>query len=311
MRRIMLDAGHFGNYNPSPVVAGYYESHMTWKLHLMLKEELEKRGFEVAVTREKQDVDLEVTKRGKKAKGYDMFISLHSNAAADENVKRVVVYRAYDDLNNASVPALALGKAVADVMGVESYQDATRTLDGGFGEYYGVLRGARSVGCPLFLLIEHSFHTNRYATEFLMSDENLRRIAVAEADVIKTYYGGDLVAGDERFHIKGFKPQTTVEDALRMLKYAGYDAVIYKDARAYIATGDAIFVGDDMYTAVLMGDVNGDGRVDSMDYTLLKRHLLGIVKLDGPYLAAADVNADGEVSTLDYVYLKRLIQKLL
>ncbi len=303
MRKITLDAGHFGNYNPSPCVSGYYESHMTWKLHLMLKEELEKRGFIVELTRDKQEVDLEVTRRGKKAKGSDMFISLHSNAAADPNVKRVVVYRAYDDLGGASVLALALGKAVADVMGVGAYQDATRTLETGVGEYYGVLRGARSVGCPLFFIIEHSFHTNEYATRFLLSDENLRKIA--EAEVIYTYYGGDLVAEDEHYQIKGFKAGTTVGQALKILKYAGYDAAIHKDSRDILGTGDAIFIGGDMYTAVVLGDVNGDGEVNSADYVIIKRNLLGLTDLKGPYASAADMDDDGKISVFDYLHLKR------
>ena len=39
--KIMLDAGHHGNYNHSPVLDSYYESHAMWKLHLLLKQELE------------------------------------------------------------------------------------------------------------------------------------------------------------------------------------------------------------------------------------------------------------------------------
>ena len=39
--RVCLDAGHFGKYNRSPVVKSYYESEMTWALHLKLKAQLE------------------------------------------------------------------------------------------------------------------------------------------------------------------------------------------------------------------------------------------------------------------------------
>ena len=50
--RVCIDAGHYGKYNQSPVIKSYYESEMTWKLHLSLKAELESYGIEVITTRE-------------------------------------------------------------------------------------------------------------------------------------------------------------------------------------------------------------------------------------------------------------------
>ena len=47
--KIMLDAGHYGKYNQG-VNKNYYESEAMWKLHLLLKAELEKYGFEVGTT---------------------------------------------------------------------------------------------------------------------------------------------------------------------------------------------------------------------------------------------------------------------
>lgn len=44
-KKICLDAGHYGQYNRSPAIPEYYESEMNWKLHLLLKKELEKYGY--------------------------------------------------------------------------------------------------------------------------------------------------------------------------------------------------------------------------------------------------------------------------
>lgn len=188
--KICLDAGHVGsNYNQSPVVKTYFESAMNWKLHLLLKTELEKRGFDVITTRAKQEVDLEVYSRGAAAKGCNMFISLHSNACDTESVDYPVVYRAYDNLNNVDTLALAIAKKVGEFMGTkQAGRTATRKNDAG-GEYYGVLRGARAVGVPLYILIEHSFHTNTAATNWLLKDANLSKLAVAEADILAAHFG--------------------------------------------------------------------------------------------------------------------------
>lgn len=191
-RKICLDAGHTGKYyNQSTVVPEYYESEMVWKLHLYLKEELEARGFEVVTTRANQDDTLAVYDRGCCAKGCDVFLSLHSNACGTESVDYPVVYRAYDNLNSADGVGLALATKIASTIGTsQSGRTATRTTTSGT-EYYGVMRGARAVGCPLYLLLEHSFHTNQKATLWLMEDANLKVLAEMEADFFADYFGMD------------------------------------------------------------------------------------------------------------------------
>lgn len=188
--KICLDAGHVGSkYNQSPVVKTYYESAMVWKLHLKLKAELETRGFEVITTRADIDTDLGVYKRGAASKGCNVFISLHSNACSTESVDYPVVYRAYDNLNDVDVLALQIAKKIGEFMGTnQAGRTATRKNSAG-GEYYGVLRGARAVGTPFYMLIEHSFHTNTAATKWLSVDANLDKLAVAEAELLADYFG--------------------------------------------------------------------------------------------------------------------------
>lgn len=188
--KICLDAGHVGSkYNQSPVVKTYYESAMVWKLHLKLKAELETRGFEVITTRADIDTDLGVYERGAASKGCNVFISLHSNACSTESVDYPVVYRAYDNLNDVDVLALQIAKKIGELMGTnQAGRTAIRKNSAG-GEYYGVLRGARAVGTPFYMLIEHSFHTNTAATKWLSVDANLDKLAVAEAELLADYFG--------------------------------------------------------------------------------------------------------------------------
>jgi N-acetylmuramoyl-L-alanine amidase len=188
--KICLDAGHVGSkYNQSPVVKTYYESAMVWKLHLKLKAELETRGFEVITTRADIDTDLGVYERGAASKGCNVFISIHSNACSTESVDYPVVYRAYDNLNDVDALALQIAKKIGELMGTnQAGRTATRKNSAG-GEYYGVLRGARAVGTPFYMLIEHSFHTNTAATKWLSVDANLDKLAVAEAELLADYFG--------------------------------------------------------------------------------------------------------------------------
>ena len=183
---------------------------MSKALHLKLKAQLEARGFQVVTTRTSIDTDLGVYERGTASKGCDVFISLHSNACGTESVDYPVVYRAYDNKNDVDTLALKLAKKVGELMGTaQAGRTATRKNSSG-GEYYGVLRGARAVGTPYYMLIEHSFHTNTKATKWLSVDANLDKLAVAEADILAEFFGMESSTATEKTAIMG-KAQATAQ----------------------------------------------------------------------------------------------------
>lgn len=205
--KIMLDAGHYAKYNRSPANGAYYESDMVWKLHLMLKAALEKYGITVLTTRANKDVDRGVYERGKAAAGCNLFLSLHSNAVGsgvNESVDYPVVYVPLNGKGNA------LGNKLAAVIEntMQTKQNgriATRAGSSG-ADYYGVIRGAVAVGvCGMIL--EHSFHTNTRATNWLLQDSNLQKLAEAEAAVIAEYYGLKKTGNTEQA-----KPETPTEE---------------------------------------------------------------------------------------------------
>ncbi|NLM58207.1 MAG: carbohydrate-binding protein [Clostridium sp.] len=56
-----------------------------------------------------------------------------------------------------------------------------------------------------------------------------------------------------------------------------------------------------------LGDLNDDGSIDSLDLSLIKRHVLRKTQLTGSALANADVNSDGSVDSIDVSLLKRYV----
>mgnify|MGYP000195502650 CR=1 FL=1 len=192
--KICLDAGHYGYYNQSPANKSYYESKMVWKLHLMLKRYLESYGVEVITTRSEQGADLALFDRGAKAAGCDLFFSLHSNAVGNGVNNKIDYVVAYAAINGSADPiAEKLVNRIAEVMGT-SQAPRIEHRRGNNGDYYGVVRGATAVGVPGAIL-EHSFHTNRRITDWLLQDANLDKLARAEAEVIAEHYG--LTGGSE------------------------------------------------------------------------------------------------------------------
>lgn len=58
-------------------------------------------------------------------------------------------------------------------------------------------------------------------------------------------------------------------------------------------------------TDVLLGDVNGDGKVNTADLLLLKKYLLGLENESAIVFNNSDYNADTKINTLDLLMLKR------
>lgn len=256
--KICIDAGHYAYYNQSPVVKDYWESVMTWKLHLELIKELQKfKDVEVTATREKQNDDLEVFKRGKKAKGCDLFISLHSNAEKTGTVDRSVVFYPFDNRGDSKEFALRMTDVVKETMGLKDpARIATReSAEYPGNEYYGVMRGARYVGCQHYFIIEHGFHTNEACARWLLNGANLKKLAQAEAKMIGEYFG---LSSEEDF----------------ILGDVNGDGVV--DAFDYTMT-KAIVLGTLKGSEEMMSraDMNRDGRVDAIDYLLVKTKVLG------------------------------------
>jgi hypothetical protein len=152
----------------------------------MLKTELEKYGAEVITTRAEQAKDFDLVMRGKKSAGCDLFLSIHSNACGDASADYPLACCCVN--GTADVIGHELCEAVAKCMGYSGKTHIWKRTGSGNSDYYGVLRGAASVGTP-GVLLEHGFHTNPKNTNWLLNDSNLQKMAAVEAKVISEHFG--------------------------------------------------------------------------------------------------------------------------
>lgn len=59
-------------------------------------------------------------------------------------------------------------------------------------------------------------------------------------------------------------------------------------------------------STIMYGDLNSDGKVNSTDYALLRRQLIGL-EPENVNVEAADINGDGSVNSTDYALLRRYL----
>lgn len=192
--KITLDAGHGKTGNPYPPQKGYYEGTQMWRLATLLKEELEKYGAIVEVTRPNINDDPSLQQRGQLAgkNGSSLFLSLHSNAPKLETDTKPTGSIVYYSITNPSNKELAdkLGNKVSELMGHYYRGSKTRTYESNSSiDYYGVIRASAQSGCKCAMILEHGFHTNPKDSAFLINTENLKKLAIAEAKIIAEHFG--------------------------------------------------------------------------------------------------------------------------
>jgi N-acetylmuramoyl-L-alanine amidase len=114
-RVVCIDPGHGGtaatdSYRVGP--GGEREEWMDLRVALMLKDELERRGARVLLTRT-ADVAVELARRAEIARegGADLFLSVHHNATADPTYNAPTVYFHGNASENGA--GVALARAVA------------------------------------------------------------------------------------------------------------------------------------------------------------------------------------------------------
>ncbi len=74
---------------------------------------------------------------------------------------------------------------------------------------------------------------------------------------------------------------------------------IANSASGTLKTGEKVKVGSKSYTVAMLGDANGDGKVNSADLLKVVNHLNGNSTLTSTYKASADINEDGKINSAD------------
>ncbi len=116
--------------------------------------------------------------------------------------------------------------------------------------------------------------------------------------------------------LRGVVEETTLEALLSRFKNNEHikvfngSGVEVTSSDALIGTGYTICLmhGDEKVhsvTVVILGDVNGNGRVDSNDYQRIRRYVFGNYDIDGAYFEAACVSGGSDVRPVDYQRVRR------
>ena len=144
---VMLDPGH-GGQDPGAISrSGKHEKDLTLKMAKETKVLLEKAGYKVVMTRDK---DYYVTLRGRIEKAHkanaDLFISIHADSAASSSAKGLSVYTISEKASDKEAAALAENANKADIlfgMDLSEYQPEVGNILIDFAKTYTMDQSAK------------------------------------------------------------------------------------------------------------------------------------------------------------------------
>lgn len=219
---VVLDPGHGGD-DPGATrklssKRYLYERDLNLKIAQACYEELQKyAGIDVYMTRSTNEEEPSLIARVKYAASLnaDVLISLHNNAAVSNSAKGAEVWAPNSNYNKTvykegQALSASIQKELTDLglydRGVQvSYsKDNTQYPDKSLADYYGIIRESKKLGFT-GIIVEHAFLSNDRDREFLMKDENLKALGVADAKGIAAYYGLEIGVWEKTSQGKKYK----------------------------------------------------------------------------------------------------------
>lgn len=275
---IVLDSGH-GAKDPGAINnnLGLYERNQVWKITNYLKGYLEAyKDTKVYMTYPKYTETGKTLTRKERSdimKKYnaDLGISLHIDSSTDTSLRGATAYVSGHPKFKSSMTRLGnnmlanLSKLGIKSNGVKTRPDPTEPPyeDGTPRDYYGMIMYPTEYGIPAILL-EHCYISNSEDCKFIDSDEDLKKIAKADADAIVSY-------------LNLSNANTPSDD------YSNIKTDVGKKA-----------IGEYRY-----GDINKDGKIDTKDARLALLNYVGKEKFTDEQKTLGDVNKDKKVDTKD------------
>ena len=160
-------------------------------------------------------------------------------------------------------------------------------------------------------------------TNIIVTAETEQISKNVEVTVIKKLNEGEIVFDPnlkiEGNEISGLENKNNTVDSIKQKIKTNYTIEIYNskgekiEGNSLIGTASTIRIlsGNDLiieYKVILYGDVNGDGKINSIDLLVLQRHILEINKFSGVFLKAGNIRKNGKnPSSIDCLLIQRYI----
>ena len=238
---------------------------------------------------------------------YNEFITYLKTLTKEKVNSRIDAYKKDLDLENVESVALYNDKVLKLVDKVVYYEN-----------YYNNKTTSINDLIKIELFKEKIIGKENEVKEYFGILEDYIRSFLVDASYIELVNEEDssyITIDNEEYLIIYDSTELDSEVVLSKLKAIYGELVVEQDFNGKIGTTSKVVnkINDNVsitYTVVVKGDVYPDGKISSLDYIRIKKHIMGDSIITDKLLAiAANANSDDKISSKDYVRIKNIIMK--
>ncbi|MBO4278174.1 MAG: dockerin type I repeat-containing protein [Clostridia bacterium] len=228
--------------------------------------------------------------------------------------------------------SLILRHAASDGVGLPSFVDYYVSDD---GTNFTKLGAATKVDDPAYLTYEYVSETAGISGRYMRAsfggattgvfvfvcefevgvpDGSEEVVVPVDSSTIVYPLGGSGMVTDEDGYLLGCMAGTSAADAKNMF-CCGPDCISIvtaddKERTGNVVTGDRAVRTENgretgRSTIIVDGDTSSNGKIDTSDYAMIKRHYLKTYTLNALQTKAGDINRNGRIDAADYAMVKR------
>ncbi|TYQ16920.1 UNVERIFIED_CONTAM: dockerin type I repeat protein [Acetivibrio alkalicellulosi] len=166
------------------------------------------------------------------------------------------------------------------------------------------------------LYFDYIYDTTKLDLKYILNGELLE-------DDIRFVSGIDRTNGKIGFYVMKSNNKITEDGVFAYLKFRIKENLGFESTEILTETATTILypspqniskvTGGNIHISPILGDLNGDGVINSTDYVLLRRYVLEIIDdiPVGNVYHVADLNNDGKIDSTDCVILRKYILKII
>lgn len=84
---------------------------------------------------------------------------------------------------------------------------------------------------------------------------------------------------------------------------------VISSTTSVVGTNYKLKLNSQTYLIVVVGDVNGDGKITALDYIDVRKHIMGDTISDSGKLKASDLDKNGSITALDYIAIRKILMR--
>ena len=84
---------------------------------------------------------------------------------------------------------------------------------------------------------------------------------------------------------------------------------VISSSNSIITTNCKLKLNNKTYQIVILGDINEDGKITSLDYNEIKMHIMGTKLKNNADTLSADLDGNNKINAVDYIILRKIIMR--